>query len=121
LEVLPLHERAMSRVRIATVVPTEHRLVFTGQSWEVLAKGHRYLVDNAREALSEPGHWYLDRPLGQLTYISKLGEQPGQAVVIAPRLEQLLGAAGRSHKKALGSARSIQPPELRSYQLDLAA
>ena len=45
---------------------------------------------NAREALSEPGQWYLDRPLGQLTYISKPGEQPGQAVVIAPRLEQLL-------------------------------
>ena len=43
----------MSRMRIATVVPAEHRVVFTGQSWEVLAKGHRYLVDNVRERLRE--------------------------------------------------------------------
>ena len=89
----------MSRMRIATVVPAEHRVVFTGQTWEVLAKGHRYLVDNVREALSEPGQWYLDRPLGQLTYISKPGEQPGQAVVIAPRLEQLLVLQGDLTKK----------------------
>jgi hypothetical protein len=73
--------------------PAVHREVFTGQNWEVLAKGHRYLVDNVREALARPG--YLDRPLGQLTYISKTGEQqPGQAVVIAPRLEQLLVLQG---------------------------
>ena len=89
----------MSRMRIATVVPAEHRVVFTGQTWEVLAKGHRYLVDNVREALSEPGQWYLDRPLAQLTYISKPGEQPGQAVVIAPRLEQLLVLQGDLTKK----------------------
>ena len=89
----------MSRMRIATVVPAEHRVVFTGQTWEVLAKGHRYLVDNVREALSEPSQWYLDRPLGQLTYISKPGEQPGQAVVIAPRLEQLLVLQGDLTKK----------------------
>jgi hypothetical protein len=99
LEVLPFHEWAMSRMRIATVVLAEHRVVFTGQSWEVLAKGHRYLVDNVREALSEPGQWYLDRPLGQLTYISKPGQQPGQAVVIAPRLEQLLVLQGDLTKK----------------------
>ena len=89
----------MSRMRIATVVPAKHRLVFTGRSWEVLAKGHRYLVDNVREALSEPGQWYLDRPLAQLTYISKLGEQPGQAVVIAPQLEQPLVLQGDLTKK----------------------
>ena len=51
------------------------------------------------EALSEPGQWYLDRPLGQLTYISKPGEQPGQAVLIAPRLEQLLVLQGDLTKK----------------------
>ena len=51
---LPFHEWATSRMRIAKVVPAEHRVVFTGQSWEVLAKGHRYLVDNVREALARP-------------------------------------------------------------------
>jgi hypothetical protein len=61
---------------------------------ESVAKGHRYLVDNVREALSEPGQWYLDRPLGRLTYIPKAGEQPDQAEVIAPRLEQVLVLRG---------------------------
>jgi hypothetical protein len=111
----------MSRMRIATVVPAEHRVVFTGQSWEVLAKCHRYLVDNAREALSEPGQWYLDRPLGQLTYISKPGEQPGQAVVIAPRLEQVLVLQGDLTKKRWVQHIQFSGLSSAQYQLDLAA
>jgi hypothetical protein len=94
VEVLPFHDWAASRMRIASVVPAEHRVVFKGPSWKVLAGGNRYLVDNVREALSEPGQWYLDRPLGQLTYLPKTGERPDDAVVIAPRLEQVLVLQG---------------------------
>lgn len=94
VEVMPFHDWAASRMRIDSVDPAQHRVVFTGQSWKVFAKGHRYLVDNVREALSEPGQWYLDRPLGRLTYIPKAGEQPDQAEVIAPRLEQVLVLQG---------------------------
>ena len=94
VEVMSFHDWAVSRLRIGSVVPAQHRVVFTGESWKVLAKGHRYLVDNVREALSEPGQWYLDRPLGRLTYIPQAGEQPDQAVVIAPRLEQVLVLRG---------------------------
>lgn len=94
VEVLAFHDWAAPRMRIRSVVPAEHRVVFTSPSWRVFAKGHRYLVDNVREALREPGQWYLDRPLGQLTYIPKAGEQPDQAAVIAPRLEQALVLQG---------------------------
>jgi hypothetical protein len=94
VEVLAVHEWAASRMRIRSVVPGEHRVVFTNPTWQVLAKDHRYLVDNVREALRLPGQWYLDRPIGQLTYIPKAGEQPEQAVVIAPRLEQVLVLRG---------------------------
>lgn len=94
VEVISFHDWAASRMRIGSVIPAQRRVVFTGQSWEVLAKGHRYLVDNVPEALSEPGQWYLDRPLGRLTYIPKAGEQPDQAEVIAPRLEQVLVLQG---------------------------
>jgi parallel beta helix pectate lyase-like protein len=94
VEVLAFHEWAAPRMRIRSLVPAEHRVIFTNPSWNVFAKGHRYLVDNVREALREPGQWYLDRPLGQLTYIPKAGEQPDQSVVIAPRLEQLLVLQG---------------------------
>jgi hypothetical protein len=94
VEVMPFHDWAASRMRIAAVDPAARRVVFTGRSWQSFAKGHRYLVENVREALDEPGQWYLDRPLGQLTYIPQTGEQPEQAIVIAPRLDELLVLQG---------------------------
>jgi len=94
VEVLVFHDWSASRLRIASVRPDEHRIVFTGESWQAFANGHRYVVDNVREALNEPGQWYLDRPSGQLTYIPKEGGRPEQAVVIAPRLEEVLVVQG---------------------------
>lgn len=99
VEVLAFHKWSASRMRIAAVMPEQRRVAFTGQSWEPFAKGRRYLAFNVREALSEPGQWYLDRPLGRLTYIPKPGERPDRAVVIAPRLEQLLVLQGDLARK----------------------
>ena len=59
-----------------------------------LPKGERFLVDNVREALGEPGQWYLDRRSGELTYIPLPGEQPEKTTVIAPRAERLLVIEG---------------------------
>jgi hypothetical protein len=115
VEVMPFHDWAASRMRIGSVVPAQHRVVLTGQSWKELAKGHRYLVDNVREALSEPGQWYLDRPLGRLTYIPKASEQPDQVEVIAPRLEQVLVLRGEPRQQALGPVRPVQWPDLRPH------
>jgi hypothetical protein len=56
----------------------------------VFPKGERYLVDNVREALGEPGQWYLDRPTGELTYIPLPGQRPETSTVIAPRLDRLV-------------------------------
>jgi hypothetical protein len=99
VEVMPFHEWSASRMHIASVVAPERRVVFSGwtqgtSGWAAFHKGYRYLIVNVREALSEPGEWYLDRPTGQLTYLPKPGERPDQAVVIAPRLEQLLTFRG---------------------------
>ena len=57
-------------------------------------KGERFLVDNVREALGEPGQWYLDRASGELTYIPMPGEQPDKTEVVAPRLDRLLVVEG---------------------------
>ncbi|MBR0874907.1 right-handed parallel beta-helix repeat-containing protein [Bradyrhizobium tropiciagri] len=94
VEVVAFHVWSAPRMRIRSVVAAEHRVVFTNQSWRAFDKGNRYLVDNVRDALRQPGQWYLDRSLGQLTYIPKAGEQPDKAVVIAPRLEQLVAFRG---------------------------
>ncbi|MCR4411840.1 MAG: right-handed parallel beta-helix repeat-containing protein [Thermoguttaceae bacterium] len=104
VEVLPFHQWTMSRLRIAEVDPQGHVVTFTGSSattgsWGGLIKGHRFLVENVKEALSEPGQWYLDRPTGTLTYVPRAGEQAQQAVVIAPRLEHLVLLVGKPKEK----------------------
>ena len=43
----------------------------------VFPKGERFLVENVREALGEPGSWYLDRTNGELTYVPLQGERAG--------------------------------------------
>ncbi len=45
---------------------------------------------NVKEALSEPGEWYLDRPTGMLTYLPYARRETRATVVVAPRLEQLV-------------------------------
>ena len=58
---------------------------------------HRFLVENVKEALSDPGEWYLDRSNWQLTYLSNPGENPETDGVIVPQLPQLLLANGLSY------------------------
>jgi hypothetical protein len=57
----------------------------------------RYFVDNVFEALSEAGEWYLDRLSGVLRYLPMPGEDIGSAVVIAPRLEEIIRLAGNEN------------------------
>jgi len=99
VEVLPFHFWGMSRLRIGTVDPEQRVVTFTGPTcgnswWAGLQKGHRYLVENVREALGTPGEWYLDRPTGVLTYLPLPGEDPATATVVAPLLERLLDIRG---------------------------
>jgi hypothetical protein len=101
VEVLALHSWSMSRLPIRSVDPEGSVVNFFGSSpsrswWGIFRKGNRFVVENVKEALSEPGQWYLDRPSGVLTYIPKPGETLEQTVVIAPRLERLLVFEGGS-------------------------
>jgi hypothetical protein len=87
------------RLHIAALDPAAHVVTFatagaTGDDLGSFPKDERFLVDNVREALGEPGQWYLDRPSGELTYVPIPGERPETTVVIAPRLERLLVVEG---------------------------
>ncbi len=46
----------------------------------------RYYIENAFEALTEPGEWYLSRSSGELFYLPKPGEEPETSSVVAPKL-----------------------------------
>ncbi|MCF7669046.1 MAG: right-handed parallel beta-helix repeat-containing protein [Verrucomicrobia bacterium] len=95
VEVLAFHSWSMSRLPIKSVDTEVDVVTFYGTSpssswWGKFNEGHRYLVENVREALNSPGEWYLDRVEGTLTYIPMPGETPESSRVIAPRLERLL-------------------------------
>jgi len=99
VEVLCFHIWTMSRMRIASLDEKNRIVTFTGptrsmSSWAGLQKGNRFLVENVADALEKPGEWYLDRRSGFLTYIPHAGEEIGEAVVIAPRLEFLVQLRG---------------------------
>lgn len=105
VEVLAFHIWGMSRNRIAAVDEANHVVTFkapTGydDAWADLPKGNRFLVENVKEALSQPGEWYLDRPTGTLTYIPKPGERLGRLEIEAPVAESLIEFRGDlTHRK----------------------
>jgi PKD repeat protein len=102
VEVLVFHYWLMDRLRIASVDEFERAVTFTGPTlapvapWWDLAEGRRYIVENVREALSEPGEWYLDNNTGVLTYIPMPGEGLAESVIIAPRLDRLVQFSGNA-------------------------
>jgi hypothetical protein len=95
VEVIAFHHWSVSRLPIASVDAKEHVVTFAGHSassgyWGQFMKGNRFLVTNVREAMDEPGEWYLDRPSGELTYLPREGERPDTAIVVAPTLPRLV-------------------------------
>jgi hypothetical protein len=99
VEALCFQSWTMARQRLASVDPQTRLVTFSGPTrganWmSGLQPGRRYLIENVREALDQPGQWYLDRPSGVLTYIPLPGEDPATATVIAPRLDRLVSLRG---------------------------
>jgi hypothetical protein len=95
VDVLCFHLWSMSRMRIASIDDAKNVVSLTGptcapDSWASLPKGHRFVVENVREALKHPGEWCLDRASGVLTYLPMPGEDPLRTEVVAPRLERLV-------------------------------
>ena len=62
----------------------------------------RYYVSNVKEALTEPGQWYLDRSAWKLYYLPLKGETPEKVEAVAPRLEMLLRLEGTGKQKIHG-------------------
>lgn len=95
----------MARFRVAEIDEPNRTVRFNGdthgtEAYFALSKGKRYLIENVREALSEPGEWYLDRQSGVLTYIPRPGETPERTILTAPRLEHLVELRGDVAKRA---------------------
>jgi hypothetical protein len=99
VEILCFQQWSAARLKIAAVDPKERVVTFASPSanrasWAAFPQGHRFLAINVREALSEPGEFYLDRASGELTYLPRPGEKPDTTAVVAPRLDRVLTLSG---------------------------
>lgn len=101
-EIVFLHDWSISRVRLRGVdekagIATLADPIGSGLDFFRISgfEPHpRYIVENARELLDEPGEWHLDRKSGVLAYWPLPGEEPAKAEVIAPRIERLVEVKG---------------------------
>jgi len=90
------HSWESSRHRLASVDPDSGMLVATGPApWPMMMWGpnQRYHLENFREALDEPGEWYLDRN-GTLTCWPLPDEDLATARVVAPVLTEFVRFLG---------------------------
>ena len=102
IEVLTFHIWSMSRFPLASVDEKEQVVTLAGRTYGTpgyadLSAGRKYIVENVREALSDPGEWYLDKRTGVLRYIPLKGEQSKKTEVIAPHLEKLVVIDGANY------------------------
>jgi hypothetical protein len=95
------HSWEVSHARVQAAEPETGRIVVTDSSpWAFFKWGTylpRYHLENFREALDEPGEWYLDAE-GVLSYVPLPGEKPAKTVAVAPRAEAFLKVSGDALK-----------------------
>jgi hypothetical protein len=98
VEVVVLHWWIADRIRIKQVDPKTRTVTLAGptlnRTRSTLAPFSWFRVENVREAMTDPGEWYLDRRTGTLTYLARPGEDLNHARVIAPRLAQIIRFQG---------------------------
>ncbi len=66
---------------------------FGMKPWNPLQKGTRFVMENYKNALTQPGEWFLDKSR-ELFYIPRQGETPENSVAHAPILTRLLEING---------------------------
>jgi parallel beta-helix repeat protein len=79
------------RMQIRAVDEAAHVATLSGEPRPSNKEANaQYFVENAPDALDQPGEWYLERKSGRLTYWAQAGEDLRRAEVIAPMLGDLL-------------------------------
>jgi parallel beta-helix repeat protein len=91
VELIALHKWIDLRQYVRGLDETNRLVTLSGRISEHVKESQaRYYLENAADALDEPGEWYLDRKTGVLTYWEEAGEDLARAEVIAPVLSSEL-------------------------------
>ena len=118
VNVVLYYDWSTSRHWVKEVRESDRTIHFTNPTgWPVCfwEKEQRYHLENFREALDQPGEWYLNRGTGTLHYWPLPGEDLATAAVIAPRLEHILELRGDP-----GQQRFVEHVTFRGLSLQFA-
>ncbi len=101
IEIYNFEKWTVPKLRLNHVDDTAHIAFLTGPTVQDATNhgfiaGHRYLVENVKDALTQPGQWFLDRSKNPwvLTYLAESGENVATAQIVAPQVLQLITANG---------------------------
>ncbi|MGA8764143.1 MAG: putative Ig domain-containing protein [Candidatus Sulfotelmatobacter sp.] len=101
VELYDFEKWTASELRIKSVNTQTHTVYLTGptdqqDNYHGMIAGHRYVVENLKDAFTQPGQWFLDRSKTPwtLTYLANAGENPNTDTVIIPQMTQVLVATG---------------------------
>lgn len=101
IELYDFEKWTASELRIKSIDTTNNIIYLTGPTvqqddYHGFIVGHRYVVENIKDELTQPGQWFLDRSRAPwtLTYLANSGENPPTDTVIIPQSTQVLVATG---------------------------
>lgn len=77
---------------VAKVNPQSSTIYVNSQ--QDLQPGNRFFLANAREALNNPGEWYLDKNTGDLLYRAISPDFSEREHIVAPKIERLIVLQG---------------------------
>ncbi len=110
IELVDFEKYYASKLRISCVDTTNHYIYLTGSTGfeqdhptaSGFIAGHRYLIENVQDDLTQPGQWFLDRSPNSaqtwtLTLLTNPGENPNIDEVIIPQLPQVLVGTNLQH------------------------
>ena len=108
IEILVFEQFSTSKLRVSCVDTAAHIVYMTGptavpgpnNAHEAgFITGNRFIVENVKNALTEPGQWFLDRSASPwtLTYLARDRENPNVDEVIIPQASQLVVAHDIRH------------------------
>jgi hypothetical protein len=95
VEIVAFEKWTDIRQFIRTVSTESNVVTLSGSSTpHTRESGARYFVENAHDALDQPGEWRLDRNTGLVTAMFKAGENPNAMEIVVPRLQELVQFKG---------------------------
>ncbi len=101
IELLDFEWWSVPKMRIKSIDSVNNIIYLTGPTKQTTGvhgflKNHRYVVENVKDLLTQPGQWFLDTSVvpNVVTYLANAGENPPTDNIVVPQSTQLMTATG---------------------------